>query len=94
MRTAEEWAEYITEHVDEFLDTPVDSMVNPAKIYRAIQADAIKACAEKAFGVGRAMADGYKDTSCPHCNDGQVAAGNTGLLTRENILSLLPKDTP
>ena len=62
------------------------------KLVRAIQSDAIKACAERAVSVGRAMADGYKETSCPHCKDGQIAAGNTGALARENILSLLPKD--
>lgn len=86
MKSAKEWAD----------DIAADSSETKYRVFadfiRAIQADAIKACAEKAFGVGRAMADGYKDTSCPHCNDGQVAAGNTGALTRENILSLLPKD--
>ena len=90
MKSAEEW---VAEMADGWGGVAM-SCADLTVVLARVQADAIKACAEKAFGVGRAMADGYKDTSCPHCNDGQVAAGNTGLLTRENILSLLPKDTP
>jgi len=92
MKSAEEWAAIIDSDDDYEKDKFLETYPTFADMIRAIQRDAIQVAADKAIAAGSAMSSGYKEHSCPHCKDGEVASNNTAFLIQQELKKMMPQE--
>ncbi len=84
MKSAEEWLNEVGLEPLEWDEVE--------KLILKVQSDALKAAAEKCVETALVVSNGYKENHCEHCNDGSVAASNSGYFANRGILSLLPEE--